>query len=264
MNTRPTVAIDVTPLLGLRTGIGRVVAEILDALRGLEAAPRLVPYTLSWRAREQRDQVPPETRFVPIPARVLLPAWARLRHASHRPVAAAGASRPRDELPHASEPVADARQHLRLLVRPLSRAVHARSASDGADRPAGGAPGRDGAHHFRVRRERDRGDLRAGVARVGKARRGAARHPGRRYRRGDARARRRARRRRAVRARDRNAGTTQEPRPPGRRVRSGCPSPVGGPTRDRGSGWPRAAQMWTPRSPGSIRTRPLGWCSRGQ
>ncbi len=77
MNTRPPVAVDVTPLLGLRTGIGRVVAEILDALRGLEAAPRLIPYTLSWRAREHRDQVPPETRFVPIPARVLLPTWAR-------------------------------------------------------------------------------------------------------------------------------------------------------------------------------------------
>jgi glycosyltransferase involved in cell wall biosynthesis len=74
---RPTVAIDVTPLLGARSGIGAAVAEIVVALRALEAGPDLVPYTLSARARLQRDAVPPETRFVPIPARVLLRSWAR-------------------------------------------------------------------------------------------------------------------------------------------------------------------------------------------
>jgi glycosyltransferase involved in cell wall biosynthesis len=74
---RPAVALDVTPLLGLRTGIGRVVAEILDALHRLDAAPDIVPYTLSFRARQMRNEVPSGTRFVPIPARVLLPAWAR-------------------------------------------------------------------------------------------------------------------------------------------------------------------------------------------
>jgi glycosyltransferase involved in cell wall biosynthesis len=74
---RPTVAIDVTPLLGARSGIGAAVAEILVALRALEAGPDLVPYTLSTRARRQRDAVPPETRFVPIPARVLLRSWVR-------------------------------------------------------------------------------------------------------------------------------------------------------------------------------------------
>jgi glycosyltransferase involved in cell wall biosynthesis len=74
---RPTVAIDVTPLLGARTGIGAAVAEIVAALRALEAGPDLVPYTLSTRARLQRDAVPPDTRFVPIPARILLRSWAR-------------------------------------------------------------------------------------------------------------------------------------------------------------------------------------------
>jgi glycosyltransferase involved in cell wall biosynthesis len=74
---RPTVAIDVTPLLGARSGIGAAVAEIVVALRALEAGPDLVPYTLSARARRQRDAVPPETRFVPIPARVLLRSWVR-------------------------------------------------------------------------------------------------------------------------------------------------------------------------------------------
>jgi glycosyltransferase involved in cell wall biosynthesis len=74
---RPTVAIDVTPLLGARSGIGNAVAETVAALVALEAGPEIVPYTLSFRARRQRDAVPPDTRFVPIPARVLLRAWPR-------------------------------------------------------------------------------------------------------------------------------------------------------------------------------------------
>jgi glycosyltransferase involved in cell wall biosynthesis len=74
---RPTVAIDVTPLLGARSGIGAAVAEIVIALRALEAGPDLVPYTLSTRARLQREAVPSDTRFVPIPARILLRSWAR-------------------------------------------------------------------------------------------------------------------------------------------------------------------------------------------
>jgi len=59
------------------SGIGAAVAEIVVALRALEAGPDLVPYTLSARARLQRDAVPSETRFVPIPARVLLRSWVR-------------------------------------------------------------------------------------------------------------------------------------------------------------------------------------------
>jgi glycosyltransferase involved in cell wall biosynthesis len=72
-----TVAIDVTPLLGARSGIGNAVAEIVAALRDLEAAPTLVPYTLSARARLMRTDAPPDTRFIPWPARGLLAAWAR-------------------------------------------------------------------------------------------------------------------------------------------------------------------------------------------
>ncbi len=74
---RPTVAIDVTPLLGARSGIGAAVAEIVVGLRALEAGPDLVPYTLSIRARLNRDAVPTNTRFVPIPARILLGSWVR-------------------------------------------------------------------------------------------------------------------------------------------------------------------------------------------
>ena len=76
-SSRPPVAIDVTPMLGARSGIGNAVSEIVAALQQLEAAPPLVPYTLSLRARALRADVPPETRFVPIPARVLLRSWAR-------------------------------------------------------------------------------------------------------------------------------------------------------------------------------------------
>lgn len=78
--SRPTVALDVTPLLGTRTGIGSAVYEIFGALARLDAAPDVVPYTLSARARRQRDAVPPTTRFVPIPARVLLASWVRAEH----------------------------------------------------------------------------------------------------------------------------------------------------------------------------------------
>ncbi|HTL86977.1 MAG TPA: glycosyltransferase family 1 protein [Acidimicrobiia bacterium] len=75
--TRPTVAIDVTPLLGARSGIGVAVAEIVAAFRALDAGPHLVPYTLSARARLHRADAPVDTRFVPVPARVLLRAWTR-------------------------------------------------------------------------------------------------------------------------------------------------------------------------------------------
>jgi glycosyltransferase involved in cell wall biosynthesis len=74
---RPAVAIDVTPLLGARSGIGAAVAEIVTALGALEAGPELVPYTLSTRARLHREAVPADTRFVPVPARVLLASWVR-------------------------------------------------------------------------------------------------------------------------------------------------------------------------------------------
>ena len=74
------VAIDVTPLVGVRTGIGAAVAEIVAALGSLDAAPQLVPYALSFRARRHRESLPPRTRFVPIPARVLLASWARADH----------------------------------------------------------------------------------------------------------------------------------------------------------------------------------------
>ncbi len=70
------MAIDVTPLLGPRAGIGVAVAELIAALATLEAGPDIVPYALSARARLQRADAPSGTRFVPFPARVLLRSWA--------------------------------------------------------------------------------------------------------------------------------------------------------------------------------------------
>jgi glycosyltransferase involved in cell wall biosynthesis len=71
------VAIDVTPLVGVRTGVGNAVAELISSFASLEAAPTLVPYALSLRARDHRSELPPGTRFPPIPARALLASWGR-------------------------------------------------------------------------------------------------------------------------------------------------------------------------------------------
>jgi len=69
------VAIDVTPLLGVRTGIGRSVEEVVAALRAQPDGPRLLPYALG-RPRHRAD-LPAGARLVPVPTRLLLAAWSR-------------------------------------------------------------------------------------------------------------------------------------------------------------------------------------------
>lgn len=71
------VALDVTPLVGHRTGIGLAVAEIVAAFATLDPAPEIVPYALSIRARRHHGELPTRTRYLPIPARVLLRTWGR-------------------------------------------------------------------------------------------------------------------------------------------------------------------------------------------
>ncbi|MCU1429153.1 MAG: glycosyltransferase [Actinomycetia bacterium] len=78
METRPRVAIDVTPLIGVRTGVGGALTDIVDALGALAEPPTLVPYALSLRARQHRSELPGDTRFVPLPATLLLRAWTRV------------------------------------------------------------------------------------------------------------------------------------------------------------------------------------------
>lgn len=74
------VAVDATPLLGLRTGVGRYVRELVDSLvrsprrEGLEI--RLVPMTMRGR-RELKAPPGATTRGCPVPARLLQVAWAR-------------------------------------------------------------------------------------------------------------------------------------------------------------------------------------------
>ena len=78
----PNVAVDVTPLIGVRTGIGHAVAATTAALMSTVDPPRLLPYALSLRARDHRVHLPDSTRFPLIPARVALRAWARSEHPS--------------------------------------------------------------------------------------------------------------------------------------------------------------------------------------
>jgi glycosyltransferase involved in cell wall biosynthesis len=74
---RARVAIDVTPLIGVRTGVGVALAAIIDAFRAIDDPPEVVPYALSLRARQHRSALPEGTHFVPLPATVLLRAWTR-------------------------------------------------------------------------------------------------------------------------------------------------------------------------------------------
>jgi glycosyltransferase involved in cell wall biosynthesis len=84
-----TVALDVTPLIGARSGVGHFVAEILDAMQGASAM-QLVPYSLSYRARRGGgipglsrpaagpSPLPPGTRQLPFPATAAIAAWGRI------------------------------------------------------------------------------------------------------------------------------------------------------------------------------------------
>ena len=68
-----TVALDTTPLIGERTGIGEFTARVLDSLPDIDNPPEIVPYVLSRRA----GSLPPSTRRLAVPARVGLRIWAR-------------------------------------------------------------------------------------------------------------------------------------------------------------------------------------------
>lgn len=66
------VAIDVSPLIGARTGVGSAVGHLLDALEELPEPPDLHPYVLSFRAR-----LPPGTVRLRYPAALAHRCWAR-------------------------------------------------------------------------------------------------------------------------------------------------------------------------------------------
>jgi glycosyltransferase involved in cell wall biosynthesis len=67
---RPIVAIDTTPLLGPRTGIGHLVAGLVDALT-TDGRVELRCYEVTWRGRSRNAQ------RIPMPARPLHAVWRR-------------------------------------------------------------------------------------------------------------------------------------------------------------------------------------------
>ena len=78
----PRVAIDVTPLVGFRTGIGLSVQEMWAALSARSDGPALIPYVLGLRAPTRAPGLPDGVRSVRAPTRALLAAWSRAEHPS--------------------------------------------------------------------------------------------------------------------------------------------------------------------------------------
>ena len=74
VNAPPTisVAIDVAPLHGPRTGIGHAVAGLVGALSASERAVSLKPYVTSTRAKREDSQ-----RRLPLPAAAAIRLWSR-------------------------------------------------------------------------------------------------------------------------------------------------------------------------------------------
>ena len=69
------VAIDTGPLHGVRTGVGRAVAETVAEFRRRQERIEVIPYVVSRRARLQ-----PGERRLPYPAAFALSAWSRVDH----------------------------------------------------------------------------------------------------------------------------------------------------------------------------------------
>jgi glycosyltransferase involved in cell wall biosynthesis len=65
------VAVDVTPLLGTRTGIGELVSGLVTALNDRDDV-EVVPVALTWRGRQYAG-----AQHRPIPARLIQHLWAR-------------------------------------------------------------------------------------------------------------------------------------------------------------------------------------------
>lgn len=72
------LAIDATPLIGARTGVGVAAAGIIDALSAI-AAVEVHPYALTWRGRGElgRDSLVAPLPRLPMAARPLRELWKR-------------------------------------------------------------------------------------------------------------------------------------------------------------------------------------------
>jgi glycosyltransferase involved in cell wall biosynthesis len=71
------LAFDVTPFIDTRTGIGRGVAELAEAIAEHPDRPRLIPYAFGTSLMRRDQGLPSGTRVLPIPTRALLWAWSR-------------------------------------------------------------------------------------------------------------------------------------------------------------------------------------------
>jgi glycosyltransferase involved in cell wall biosynthesis len=69
------VAVDVTPLLGVRTGVYQCVEHLLDALPDAAPDVEVLPYVLSRTARARADELPGGTRFLSPPAGLAIRLW---------------------------------------------------------------------------------------------------------------------------------------------------------------------------------------------
>lgn len=74
------VAMDVTPLLSFRTGIGLSVAGMWAGLQSMKDGPRMSAYALGLRNGSTGAGLPSNLRRVRIPARVAVQAWSRFEH----------------------------------------------------------------------------------------------------------------------------------------------------------------------------------------
>jgi len=71
------VAVDVTPLVGVRAGVRQCVQHLLAALPTAAPDIEVVPYVLSRAARKLAAELPFNTRFLRVPAGVALRMWTR-------------------------------------------------------------------------------------------------------------------------------------------------------------------------------------------
>ena len=102
------VAVDATPLVGPRTGVGRFVEALLPALGALGNVD-VEPYVLSRRATD----LPPGTKRVIVPAAVALRSWGR-RGPSLAPLF------PRAEVIHGTNQIAPPTAHTVVTVHDCS------------------------------------------------------------------------------------------------------------------------------------------------
>ena len=80
MTSRLSVAMDLTPLLSFRTGIGLSVAGMWSALDAMADGPRLSAYGLGLRNGSPGPDVPRSLRRIRIPARLAVEAWSRYEY----------------------------------------------------------------------------------------------------------------------------------------------------------------------------------------